>query len=87
MSMPPCRSVAVATTRWQSCGLVTSAATPLTVPVSPVRSATVPSMSDWFRPVMTTLTPARASVSAMPRPMPLLPPVTMAERPCSEVNM
>ena len=33
MSRPPCRSTAVATTRRQSSGLVTSAVTPLTVAV------------------------------------------------------
>ena len=75
-------------TRRQSSGLVTSAATPLTVPGWPARSATVASRSALGAAGDDDVDARGARRSRRcPRPMPLLPPVTMAERPCSEVNM
>ena len=56
-------------------------------PPSAVSSALHAAASASLRPVMRTLAPARANTRAMPLPIPLVPPVTMTERPAMELNM
>src|SRR3954447_5212411 len=86
-SIPPNRSTAVSASRRQSSTRDTSATVVSTLPSAPAASSSaaariVPSS----RAAISTLAPSRANARAMPLPMPLLPPVTMTERPFSGVN-
>src|SRR5690606_36418291 len=50
-------------------------------------SATASSISALLRATRVSFTPARAKTRAIPRPMPLEPPVTMTLRPFSELSI
>src|ERR1035437_137219 len=56
-------------------------------PPSPARERADASRPALLRPTIRTLAPALAKIEAIPLPMPLLPPVTMTERPAIDVNM
>src|SRR5450755_995665 len=60
---------------------VTSATTDIVLTPCPPSSATAASDFVSLRPTIATLAPASASPRAMPRPMPPLPPVTIATLP------
>src|SRR5690242_16743158 len=88
-SMPPKASSASAAIRLQSSTFATSAITVATSQASCSRassSAAAASVAS-SRAAISTLHPARAKTRAMPLPIPLLPPVTTTERPCSDVNI
>src|SRR5499433_78701 len=86
-SMPPNRSAAAATIRWQSSRRPTSASTWETSAPPADSSATVPLAASASRPTMSTLAPAPANTRAMPLPMPRVAPVTTTARPAMDVNM
>jgi hypothetical protein len=63
----------------------TSTATPMTLPApKPSRAATADSMSARERAPIATFASAAANTEAMPRPIPLLPPVTNTDLPANE---
>jgi hypothetical protein len=86
-SMPPCRSAASAATRSQSAEIATSPCANETSPPWPDSSRAAASPISAWRPVTTTLAPARAKTPAMPLPIPFVPPVTSTVRPAIGVNM
>src|SRR3981081_4330599 len=82
-SRRPNWATVAATTRWQSSGWVTSAASARTR--ESLNSLATSSTSVFSRAaVTTTLHPARASPRAIARPSPRPPPVTMATVPSSD---
>src|SRR3954471_12246652 len=71
-----------------SAALPTSACTPMTRALADFLSAATASSSDSLpRARIATSAPEAAKRVATASPMPLLPPVTMAERPCKLISM
>ena len=89
-SMRPVSSWASATAAATSSSIVTSATMERTVvpaaPLPPIRAAASISFCS-VRPQMVTWAPSAASRSAVPRPMPLPPPVTRMEWPAMPVRV
>ena len=81
MSMPSKCSTVRAATAWASAGFPMFATIPTTVLPSACSAFTAASTCSALRLEMATLAPARASVVAIARPMPRVPPVTMATLP------
>ena len=81
--MPPSSRTVSATQRSMSSGRVTSATTGSAVPPGFSISAATASSLASVRPASATAAPSAARASAMPRPMPCPPPVTMARLPSS----
>jgi hypothetical protein len=87
MSMPP-RAAAASATQASSAALsATSTALPCAVTPLARRLASVASISPWLRAQVETCAPSSARMSAQRRPMPLLPPVTIARLPLSPRSM
>jgi hypothetical protein len=87
MSMPPYRDTAVAAISLHCSRSLMSAVTADTSPPAAPSSSTAWERADSSRPAISTLAPAAANTSAMPRPIPLLPPVITTDRPAIEVNI
>src|SRR5690348_14354171 len=85
--MPPCRSSATRPISSHCAFSLTSAQIAETSPSRPRSPSTVASSAALSRPVISTRAPLRAKTAAMPRPMPLLPPVTTTDRPATDVNI
>src|SRR5712691_2842160 len=81
MSSRPKRSTVCRTMSWQDAGSATSSATKALRAPDATSPATAASDFSRLRAAMTTAAPAAARPSAMPRPIPPLPPVTIATRP------
>ena len=82
--MPPNRSTAAAATAAQAARLATSAIIVATSPPDDARSFAAADSAASSRPVITTRAPRARNCRAIPFPIPLLPPVTITDRPCSE---
>ena len=81
--MPPNSLTTAAASARHESGSETSTGTPRTFPEPRVsRSATAASRSAAERAAIATLAPAVANTAAIPRPMPLLPPVTRTDVDC-----
>jgi hypothetical protein len=80
MSIPPKAATVSRAMRSASSGLATSPVTRAAVPPAFSIRRTVSSSSARRRPDTMTRAPSRANSSAVPRPMPVPPPVTSATR-------
>ena len=79
--------IADSTQAGNASGSVTSTASPRIRGPRPERSATVWSTASLPRAQIATSTPSAINSSVMARPMPLLPPVTIAARPARLISM
>ena len=81
MSTRPNSSIVALTIFATSPSSVTSVGTPMAITPRPRSSSRAESVFCWLRAATTMLAPAWASPLAIPRPMPPLPPVTIAALP------
>src|SRR5215471_384632 len=87
MSRLPYRSTAVAAIAFVSASSLTSALKALALPFASVISLATLSLSVLLRATTRTEQPTDPKRRAIPRPIPLLAPVTTAVRPASELNI
>ena len=87
MSMPPKSAADLATHALRLSALPTSATEPITLLPDADMALAASATSAAFRAQNATLAPSLANVSAIARPMPLVPPVTSARKPLSCMSM
>ena len=84
-SIPPWRSTAASTIALTSPGSLTSARKKEADPPPSTISRAACSPASGWRPTRSTLAPSPAKTFAIPRPIPLLPPVTITDFCCARL--